>query len=131
MIRGSVVFFTLSFFILSSCQENESITHMEIPEDSHTLLFFSGETNDHDESTYYDAIIDVKSSESDDLENIEFVHSEGNKILYKQFNVTSTPTIVVVHQNKILTQIDGPQSKENIVVSIEEALNKADGSAYK
>lgn len=113
MIRGSVVFFTLSFsFYLPVRKMN--LSHIWKFQRIPTPFYFLRETNDRDESTYYDAIIDVKSSESDDLENIEFVHSEGNKILYKQFNVTSTPTIVVVHQNKILTQIDGPQSKRTL-----------------
>ncbi|TYS70761.1 hypothetical protein FZC76_02375 [Sutcliffiella horikoshii] len=130
MIRGAVIFFTLSFFILSSCQENQSITHIQFPDDSRTLVFFTDESNLQDESTYYDAIIDLKSSFPDEVANLKVVHSEDEKILYKQFNVKETPSLIVVHDNEVVTQIEGSKPKKDIVVSIEQALNQAGNSTY-
>lgn len=130
MIRGAVIFFTLSFFILSSCQENQSITHIQFPDDSRTLVFFTDESNLQDESTYYDAIIDLKSSFPDEVANLKVVHSENEKILYKQFNVKATPSLIVVHDNEVVTQIEGSKPKKDIVVSIEQALNQAGNSTY-
>ncbi|WP_404432726.1 hypothetical protein [Sutcliffiella horikoshii] len=130
MIRGAVIFFTLSFFILSSCQENQSITHIQFPDDSRTLVFFTDESNLKDESTYYDAIIDLKSSFPDEVANLKVVHSENEKILYKQFNVKATPSLIVVHDNEVVTQIEGSKPKKDIVVSIEQALNQAGNSTY-
>ncbi len=130
MIRGAVIFFTLSFFILSSCQENQSITHIQFPDDSRTLVFFTDESNLQDESTYYDAIIDLKNSFPDEVANLKVVHSEDEKILYKQFNVKATPSLIVVHDNEVVTQIEGSKPKKDIVVSIEQALNQAGNSTY-
>lgn len=130
MIRGSVIFFTLSFFILSSCQENQSITHVQFPDDAHTLVFFSDESNLQDEHTYYDAIIDLRNSFPDEVANLKVVHSENEKILYKQFNVKSTPSLIVIHHNEVVTQVEGSKQKEDIVVSIEQALNDAGDSTY-
>jgi len=130
MIRGAVIFFTLSFFILSSCQENPSITHIQFPDDSRTLVFFTDESNLQDESTYYDAIIDLKRSFPDEVANLKVVHSENEKILYKQFNVKATPSLIVVHDNEVVTQIEGSKPKNDIVVSIEQALNQAGNSTY-
>lgn len=130
MIRGAVIFFTLSFFILSSCQENQSITHIQFPDDSRTLVFFTDESNLQDESTYYDAIIDLKSSFPDEVANLKVVHSEDEKILYKQFNVKATPSLIVVYDNEVVTQIEGSQPKKDIIVSIEQALNQTVNSTY-
>ncbi|ART76184.1 hypothetical protein B4U37_09085 [Sutcliffiella horikoshii] len=130
MIRGAVIFFTLSFFILSSCQENQSITHIQFPDDSRTLVFFTDESNLQDESTYYDAIIDLKNSFPDEVANLKVVHSENEKLLYKQFNVKATPSLIVVHDNEVVTQIEGSKPKKDIVVSIEQALNQAGNSTY-
>ncbi|WP_404351257.1 hypothetical protein LG311_08680 [Sutcliffiella horikoshii] len=130
MIRGAVIFFTLSFFILSSCQENQSITHIQFPDDSRTLVFFTDESNLQDESTYYDAIIDLKNSFPDEVANLKVIHSENEKILYKQFNVKATPSLIVVHDNEVVTQIEGSKPKKDIVVSIEQALNQAGNSTY-
>lgn len=130
MIRGAVIFFTLSFFILSSCQENQSITHIQFPDDSRTLVFFTDESNLQDESTYYDAIIDLKNSFPDEVANLKVVHSENEKILYKQFNVKATPSLIVVHDNEVVTQIEGSKPKKDIVISIEQALNQAGNSTY-
>ncbi|CAG9619878.1 thioredoxin family protein [Sutcliffiella rhizosphaerae] len=129
MMRGTVIVVILSFLFLSSCQQNLAINHVQFPEESHTLVFFTDDSDTKAEGTYYDAIIDIKSAFPTDVTNINVVHSEGDKKLFRQFNVTSTPTIVVVHQNEILTQIEGPQPKEQIVVSIEEAI-KADITTY-
>lgn len=130
MIRGAVIFFTLSFFILSSCQENQSITHIQFPDDSRTLVFFTDESNLQDESTYYDAIIDLKNSFPDEVANLKVVHSENEKLLYKQFNVKATPSLIVVHDNEVVTQIEGSKPKKDIVISIEQALNHAGNSTY-
>lgn len=130
MIRGAVIFFTLSFFILSSCQENQSITHIQFPDDSRTLVFFTDESNLQDESTYYDAIIDLKNSFPDEVANLKVVHSENEKLLYKQFNVKATPSLIVVHDNEVVTQIEGSKPKKDIVISIEQALNQAGNSTY-
>lgn len=130
MIRGAVIFFTLSFFILSSCQENQSITQIQFPDDTRTLVFFTDESNLQDESTYYDAIIDLKSSFPDEVANLKVVHSENEKLLYKQFNVKATPSLIVVHDNEVVTQIEGSKPKKDIVVSIEQALNQVGDSTY-
>ncbi|MGD6775541.1 hypothetical protein ACQCU1_06085 [Sutcliffiella horikoshii] len=130
MIRGAVIFFTLSFFILSSCQENQSITHIQFPDDSRTLVFFTDESNLQDESTYYDAIIDLKNSFPDEVANLKVVHSENEKLLYKQFNVKATPSLIVVHDNEVVTQIEGSKPKKDIIISIEQALNQAGNSTY-
>ncbi|WP_226681052.1 thioredoxin domain-containing protein [Sutcliffiella horikoshii] len=130
MIRGAVIFFMLSFFILSSCQENQSITHIQFPDDSRTLVFFTDESNLQDESTYYDAIIDLKNSFPDEVANLKVVHSENEKLLYKQFNVKATPSLIVVHDNEVVTQIEGSKPKKDIVVSIEQALNQVGDSTY-
>jgi hypothetical protein len=130
MIRGSVIFITLSFFILSSCQENRTITHIQFPDDARTLVFFSDESDIQNESTYYDAIIDLKRSFPDEVANLKVIHSDSEKILYKQFNIKTTPSLIVVHQNEVVTQVEGRKQKEDIIVSIEQALNMAGDSTY-
>ncbi|WP_417900688.1 hypothetical protein ABN702_10995 [Bacillus haimaensis] len=126
MIRGSVILITLSFFILSSCQENNTITHVKFPEHSKTLVFFTDESNIQDESTYYDAILDLKGLYPNEVANLMVVPLREEKTLYKQFNIKSTPSLLVVLDNEVVTQIDGTRQKEDIIVSIEKALSNSE-----
>lgn len=128
MIRGSVIFITLSFFILSSCQEHKTITHLPFPNDSKTLVFFTDEATIQDESSYYDAILDLKRSFPDEVANLKVIPFQNDKFLYKQFNITSTPSLIVVSENEVVTHIEGTRQKEEIIGSIEEALNEAEES---
>ncbi len=128
MIRGSVIFITLSFFILSSCQENKPFTHLQFPNDSKTLVFFTDEANIQNESTYYDAIIDLKRSFPNEVANLKVIPFQNEKKLYKQFNIKSTPSLLVVSDNEVVTHIDGTRQKEEIIGSIEQALSETEES---
>lgn len=130
MIRGSVILITLSFFILSSCQENKTITHVQFPEHSKTLVFFTDESNIQDENTYYDAILDLKRSYPDEVANLMVVPIRDEKILYKQFNIKSTPSLLVVLNNEVVTQVDGTRHKDEIIGSIEKALSNTGGAFH-
>ncbi|WP_223700389.1 hypothetical protein [Sutcliffiella deserti] len=130
MIRGFVFFLSLSFFILSSCQENETITHIQFPDDSKTLVFFTDESNLQEESTYYDAIIDLKRNFPDEVANLKVAQFNNEKTLYRQFNIKNTPSLLVVSNNKVVTQVDGTLQKDEIIGSIEQALNQTEDTEY-
>ncbi|MEH7234897.1 thioredoxin domain-containing protein [Bacillus sp. JJ1562] len=118
----------LSFLILSSC----SLYNAQplIPEsDEKQIIFFSDEDNLRNESSYYDALLELKNKFPDEIANMKVVSSEDNR-LYTKYQIEEYPSLLIVQQDKVLEKIEGNMDKDEIITPLENVLSSSSSKKY-
>ncbi|MCA1029899.1 hypothetical protein LCL95_02485 [Bacillus timonensis] len=108
---------------LSSCQAEKKANYQILLNSSaqdKQILFFSDERNLKEEVNYYDALIELKEMFPKEVANMRVI---SQKETIAGLNITTYPTLIVIHDNQILKRIQGYLSKEEIIAPIEEALS--------
>lgn len=114
----------LSLICLSSCEKSiNPITDLNFNKNSTQLLFFTDENNIQNESTYYDALLEIKKDYPKAIANMK-VFSSTDKGDLGKYEVASYPTIMVIYKNKIITEIKGNVPKQEIIEQIKNTLNE-------
>lgn len=118
---AAVYLFSLLIFT-ASCSNHRSIDSLSIKKDVKQIIFFSDETNVQQEVAYYDAIIELKRDFPNEVENMMvFTNDEGKKY-YDSFQIKNSPAIIVIYNDKIVANINGIVSKDQILQPISKAL---------
>ncbi|WP_099353594.1 hypothetical protein [Fredinandcohnia onubensis] len=116
----------LSFIFLSSCSSYQ--TQPTLPEiDEKQIIFFSDEDNLHNESNYYDALLELRNKFPTEIANMKVVSSEDNR-LYTKYKIEEYPSLLIIEQNKVLEKIEGNVDKEEIIIPIENVLSTSTSS---
>ncbi|MFS0861321.1 small peptidoglycan-associated lipoprotein [Fredinandcohnia sp. 179-A 10B2 NHS] len=116
--------FVLSFFLLSSCSPKEPIQPTIMETDEKQLIFFSDEENIRNESNYYDALLELRSKYPTEIANMKII-SYNDSRLYTNYEIDEYPSLLIVHQNKVIKKIEGIVEKDEIIVPIDDALSSA------
>ena len=124
-MKGTLIWVTFSIILLSSCETKDTANNVPFPSDTKTLVFFSDETNIEKESSYYDALLDLKKTHPKEVSNIKVVKVTDERILYKQFKIKSTPSLIVVEHNEVITSVEGVKNKDEIITPIQQALGNS------
>ncbi|WP_096154796.1 MULTISPECIES: YbbN family protein [Bacillus] len=124
-MKGTLLWVTFSFFLLSSCETKDTTSNVPFPEDTKTLVFFSDESNIQDESSYYDALLDLKKTHPTEVSNLKVIKVTDERLLYKQFNIKSVPSLIVVEHNEVITSVEGVKNKDDIITPIQQALGNS------
>ncbi|QOR68400.1 small peptidoglycan-associated lipoprotein [Cytobacillus suaedae] len=118
----SLVVFMLSFLLLSSCHlAHNTPSSLIFNNAEKQLLFFSDEDNLHNESSYYDALLEIKKTYPEIVTSMKVIPS-SEKVRYSSFDVDTFPTLLVIHDNQIIAQIEGDLSKEEIIQPLIDVL---------
>ncbi|MEH7382362.1 thioredoxin domain-containing protein [Bacillus sp. JJ1533] len=116
----------LSFFILSSCSTHKA--QPPIPEtDEKQIIFFSDEENLRNESSYYDALLELKNKYPNEIANMKVVSSNENR-LYSKYQIEEYPSLLIVQQDKVLEKIEGNMDKDEIITPLENILSSSTSS---
>nr|WP_309099227.1 hypothetical protein [Fredinandcohnia onubensis] len=116
----------LSFIFLSSCSSYQ--TQPTLPEiDEKQIIFFSDEDNLHNESNYYDALLELRNKFPTEIANMKVVSSEDNR-LYTKYKIEEYPSLLIIEQNKVLEKIEGNVDKEEIIIPLENVLSTSTSS---
>ncbi len=116
----------LSFIILSSCSSYKA--QPLLPEtDEKQIIFFSDEDNLRNESSYYDALLELKNKFPSEIANMKVVSSEDNR-LYTKYQIEEYPSLLIVQQDKVLKKIEGNVDKEEIITPLENVLSSSTSS---
>lgn len=118
----SLVIFMLSFLLLSSCHLAQNTpSSIVLNNTEKQLIFFSDEDNLHNESSYYDALLEIKKTYPEIVTSMKVIPS-SEKVRYSSFDVNTFPTLLVIHENNIIAQIEGDLSKEEIIKPLVDVL---------
>ncbi|MDF0725351.1 thioredoxin domain-containing protein [Cytobacillus sp. S13-E01] len=112
-----------SVLLLSSCQMvNPSPSTILTNSTEKQLMFFSDENNLQKEGNYYDALLEIKKKYPNQVTQMKVIPS-SEKVRYANFEVSTYPTLLVIKENVVITQIEGELSKEEIIKPLEIALS--------
>ncbi|MDX8288166.1 MULTISPECIES: hypothetical protein [Metabacillus] len=126
MAKSVIVAFIMPVFLLSSCSLNISSESLRPEDDDKKLLFFSDEQDEHRESVYFDALIDLKQDFPEEVEDLEFVETSSDEDY--PVDIDTFPSLVVVDDNRVLFQIEGHVgTKEEIINPVVKALSGSSG----
>jgi hypothetical protein len=117
----AVSLFSLLFFT-ASCQNHYSVDSLAIKEDIKQIIFFSDETNVQQEAAYYDAIIELKEEFPNEVENMMVFTKEEGRKYFDTLQVKKSPAMIVVYNNKVVANINGIVSKDQIIEPITKVL---------
>jgi len=116
----------LSFIFLSSCSSYQ--TQPTLPEiEEKQIIFFSDEDNLHNESNYYDALLELRNKFPTEIANMKVVSSEDNR-LYTKYKIEEYPSLLIIEQDKVLEKIEGNVDKEEIIIPLENVLSTSTSS---
>ncbi|WNS77014.1 small peptidoglycan-associated lipoprotein [Bacillus sp. DTU_2020_1000418_1_SI_GHA_SEK_038] len=116
------LFFIASFLFITSCNHFKPHDELIFDKNSKQILFFSNEKDYEEEASYYDAIIELKKEFPEEIKNMKIISSDKAKRYYETFDVQSSPTILIIHQEKVIVKIKGDTSAEQIIKPISNAL---------
>lgn len=118
----AAVYICSLLLITASCSNHQSIDSLSIKENVKQIIFFSDETNVKQEAAYYDAIFELRRNFPHEVENMMvFTRAEGKKY-YDSFEIKESPALIVIYNNKIVANIYGDVSKDQITQPISYAL---------
>ncbi|WP_453997237.1 hypothetical protein [Bacillus nitroreducens] len=116
----------LSFFILASCSSFNN--QQPLPENNEKqIIFFSDVENLRNESSYYDALLELRAKYPTEIENMKVISSDDNR-QYTNYQVEEFPSLLIIQHNKILAKIEGIVEKDDIITPLEDILSTSTSS---
>lgn len=123
-MKGMSIILTATFLLLtSSCSNTYSNEDLGLDYDEKQILFFSNEADYHFEAPYYEAIIELKKKYPDEINNMKVLSGEKASKYYKTFEIDQSPALLVYYQDKVIVNIHGKVSKDDIVQPITKILS--------
>jgi hypothetical protein len=90
------------------------------------IIFFSDEANYNYEAPYYDAIIELKREYPEEFKNMMVLSGNKANKYNKILEVEKQPALVVIYQDKVVVNIHGEVSKDEIIKPVTNFLSKDD-----
>jgi hypothetical protein len=122
MKECTFIFIFSLLFLNSSCDHNQPANSLAINRDAREVLFFSDETDYDREAAYYDALIELKKQYPQEMDSMKVLSATTEKNYYDTFNIQKCPAIIVIYKDKIMVNINGNASKEQIIHSVTQAF---------
>jgi hypothetical protein len=119
----SFVFVTTFLFLTASCNPVNNSDKLVLDEDIKQVVFFSDEENYKQESSYYDAIIELKKEYPAEFDNIVVIPAAKANQYHDLLKEKKFPAILIVHRDQVLANVNGIATKEQIIEPISAVLN--------
>ncbi|MBA4537909.1 small peptidoglycan-associated lipoprotein [Bacillus aquiflavi] len=117
------LFFSCCLLLLTvSCEKNEQTIDLNNADNVKQILFFSDETALTEEAEYYDALLDLKKDFPIEINNMKVLINSENKKVYSEFDISTSPTILVLYNGEVIEKISGDVPKEEIIEPLTKAL---------
>lgn len=117
----------IAFFLLfiTSCTNNETIANYPFlqKKDENITLLFSDDYYINEEGKYYDALLDVKKKYPDKIRSFNIIHSSDSDLI-SHYDIKEYPTLLVIHNEKIMLRVEGALKSQEILTLLEEAIIK-------
>ncbi|PLR84051.1 small peptidoglycan-associated lipoprotein [Bacillus canaveralius] len=119
--------FCLSVFLLvltASCTKSGPSDSLSLGEGVKQIVFFSNDTDYTEEASYYDALLELKKEFPVEVDNMMVFSEDSAKSYYHAFHIEQSPAIVIVYNDKVVAQVKGDVSKEQIIQPLEQVLSQ-------
>lgn len=101
--------------LVYSCSNGELVEEKADHGEGTKLLFFSDEADVEREVSYYDAILEIRKTYPELVNELKVVTPKDVHSLQLRYNVEQFPALIVVNGNQIIFFIEGKKNKEQIV----------------
>ena len=122
-MKGLSFIFIASFLLLtSSCNNTDQTNELSLNKNIKQVIFFSDEKDYQHEASYYDAIIELKKSYPEAIDNMLVISAANAKKYYDFFEVENCPAIFVVYEDQIILKVNGTVTKDQIIKPLSAVL---------
>jgi hypothetical protein len=122
-MKGLSFVFVASFlFLTASCNPVNDSDDLMLSEGIKQIVFFSDEENYKHEASYYDAIIELKKQYPTEFDNMMIVQASNANKYHNLFEVEQFPAILVVHGDKVIANVNGTVTKDQIIEPLSAVL---------
>jgi|GEM_PF-1991718 hypothetical protein len=123
--RFHVCYIFSMIFILSACTQKEPIyKQLGLEKDAPHILFVSNKQNYLNESVYYDALIELKNTFPEDINQLTVLQFQKDDEYLKRLNIEESPCLLIIFNDDILVNISGAVSKEEIIQPVTKTLSQ-------
>ncbi|EWG11780.1 hypothetical protein [Cytobacillus firmus] len=114
---------TALLLVTSSCNHKEVKNELKIDDSVKQLIFFTDHKQYEQEISYYDAIIELKTSYPELIKDMKVITAAEASHL-SNYKIENCPAILLVYQDKVLVEIKGTVSKDKIVYPLAKAMDE-------
>ncbi|WP_044393941.1 hypothetical protein [Mesobacillus subterraneus] len=118
----SFIFVAAFLFLTASCNPGNNSDKLKLNEDRNQVVFFSDEKNYKQESSYYDAIIELKQKYPIVFDKIVVIPAANANQYDNLLKEKRFPAILIVHRDQVLANVNGSATKEQIIEAISAVL---------
>lgn len=122
-MRRIVAIISCLTFVFSGCTSSNAIQEKQKPIEK-AIIFFSNEEKQTEEITYYDALIELKQQYPAEFKKMKVINPYIEKQEAEKYTATKTPALIVIYEDEMIVNMDGQRTKDEIIISIAEAIDK-------
>ncbi|WP_078554963.1 hypothetical protein [Bacillus alkalicellulosilyticus] len=110
-------------FIQTGCWSSEAaITNpYELEDEEYITLLFSNDSSLNYESSFYDALLELRKQYPEHEIPFDIINSENRDII-RYYNITEYPTLIILEGSSIVLRIEGKRDKEVIKTKLYEII---------
>ena len=131
-MKRQLSYFVFSSFLLTGCWDVNSAVQQPIltNEDENVVVLFSDDHSLQEESSFYDALLEVQQSHPQYAIPLRIIGEQERSII-RHYNINQYPTLLIINTEGINLRIEGSHPKEEIVTLLKQALHIVkEGSLY-
>lgn len=113
--------FLLTISVACESIDDQELSKLNLDKKGDYLLFFSNEDYIELEESYYDALIELKKEFPKRITDVYIIQASKKHEKIKMYNVTTYPTLIVVKDGKVITKLEGKNSKKDIIKNIQNS----------
>jgi len=123
MKRKPILLMAASLLLLLSCDKKEPQHLLSIDHNTKQIVFFSNDEALEQEVSYYDAIIELKNNYPEEMKNLKILSASELDDYSRIFEIDHCPALLVFYQNKVIAEIEGTATKEEVIAPIAKVLS--------
>ncbi len=109
---------------LSSCQFEPDYGYLPVDLESDELntIIFSSKSNQEEERSYYDALLQLKKEYPQKLNSIQIIKRKDEQAV-NYYNVSTFPTIIVLDGKNEIVRLEGKKEVDDITNHLDEVYS--------
>ncbi|MCF6412052.1 hypothetical protein [Pseudalkalibacillus salsuginis] len=109
---------------LSSCQFEPDYGYLPVDLESDELntIIFSSKSNQEEERSYYDALLQLKKDYPQKLNSIQIIKKKDEQAV-NYYNVSTFPTIIVLDGKNEIVRLEGKKEVDDIKNHLDEVYS--------
>ncbi|TMW73032.1 thioredoxin domain-containing protein [Alteribacter natronophilus] len=126
MLRTKMLIFSgvlAVIWLCSGCDSaRTSADHSLLGKENETVtVLFSDKMQAREEADYYDAILDLHRTYSDEINPVKIIEADESDLI-ASYEIERFPTLVIIEDNKVTKKIEGDLSSDQILSELKSGL---------